>query len=121
MSDEKVAAEPKVEYLTDEKLSHTLTLEYPFKYDGVEYRELTVHRLKGVKLMKYSQQQQQFESNEDQTAFLLAVLCSVPKPVIEALMADDFASLSEVLPDFLPKAMLEESTIHSSGTGSQQS
>lgn len=74
----------------------TITLKYPFVFDGQEYTKLKMRRCK-VKDRRMAAKQ---KTDEDKEITLIANLCEVPPALIDELDSDDYNQLQEVLRGF---------------------
>lgn len=104
-NEEVEAAKPAPEFIGNKNRSVTILLEYPLAYDGIEYHEVTLSRVRGVDL-------QRVDEHEDQTLQLLHLVTGLPHKVIEALDAEDYAEINAVGADFLPRRLLQAAEQH---------
>lgn len=82
--------------------SKTIPLQWPLEYDGIEYREITVGRLRG----KAFRAMQALQGKHDDDDIVLHCMSGVPIAVIQALDAEDYAEAVAATYAFLPEKML---------------
>lgn len=78
----------------------TYTLLYPFEFEGKTITEVSLRRAKGRDLERMEAAGQGF------TSVLTGLSCitDLPLDAVRQMDGDDIAALSEISPDFLPKA-----------------
>jgi hypothetical protein len=74
----------------------TITLKYPFTFDGTEYATLEMRRCK-VKDRRLAAQK---KTDEEKEITLISNLCDVPPAVIDELDSADYEQLQGVLRGF---------------------
>lgn len=74
-----------------------IPLKFPFRLEGVEYREVTARRLNGGDIFRINNFAK--KGNDAQTA-MFAVMCRIPVAAIEALDAEDLTALTRASADF---------------------
>ncbi len=89
-------APPK--YLGDRKRTVEVKLDWPLEYDGVEYKKLTISRLRGDQLLNLG------KVGDDEIA-IFAIMCGVPRAVIAYLDGADMSKVAEKSADFLPQEL----------------
>ena len=83
----------------------TVSLEYPFEWDGKEVSEVTVRRPKGSDLRAIEAMEKDKDASESDRSFgALARLSDVPIEAFDEMDGEDIARLSEVVSGFFPKA-----------------
>lgn len=87
-----------------ERAERTISLIWPIEFDGREYHEVTFHRLTGKDFARLQKARRSGASSEDM--MMVSVMTNTPVPVLDALDAEDYMTVMEVLQDFLPMAML---------------
>lgn len=92
--------------------SKEVPLEWPVQYDGKVYDNLVVRRPFGSDFRRMAD----FDPDKAEELQLASMLTEVPIEVIEALDADDYMELQEIVKDFLPRK-LKDMAKQLSGTG----
>lgn len=77
--------------------SETITLEYPFTFDGEEITEITIRRPK----MRDMKKAQKHKDNMEKSIHMIADLAEVSPKLVEELDTGDFASVSKMLGEFM--------------------
>jgi hypothetical protein len=79
--------------------SKAVSLTYPVEFEGRTWTEITVTRLTAGQVEAFFED---VAANGDKARL---PMFDAPPEVIDALDADDFAALDEVVKDFLPRAL----------------
>lgn len=89
-------------------------LKFPIEWDGVEYREVALSRLKGADFEKYAAL---VRMGVDHTTIFTSLVTRLPVEIVQSLDADDFFDLMELVKDFIPARFLETESGPHSETG----
>ncbi|MBC6714804.1 phage tail assembly protein [Aurantimonas sp. DM33-3] len=94
-------AKPKVRYLGNRPLTKAYDLAVPMEFDGAEFRQLTVRRLKGEDFQSFASLIQQDGVSE--TDAILSLMTDTPVEVITALDLEDRLELTVTARPFMPR------------------
>lgn len=93
----------------------TYDLKFPLAYDGKEYRNLTLSRLKGRDFENFALLSQM---GVPHSVIFMSMITGMPIEVVQELDADDWLELAELIKDFIPARFLQEAAM-ASGPDSQ--
>ena len=87
---------PRATIVSDRSRVQTIDLEWPVEFDGVTYNSVTVKRITGREVAAYVEA---ISKGGD----IKPPMLDCPQEVYDAMDADDFIKVDEVLRDFLPR------------------
>jgi hypothetical protein len=93
---------PKPKYLKKVPKAKTVSLEYGFELDGVEYTEVSIYPFMGSDWIKL---RENFEYGDDA---LIVTMTRLPAAVIECLYGDDYINIINECEDMMPKKLREK-------------
>jgi Phage tail assembly chaperone proteins, E, or 41 or 14 len=93
------AAKAAPRFLDERAEIEPLPLKFPLEWDGQEYRQVELRRLKGKDFSKFRCLVAVGVSEDEAT---LSLISGLPVEVIQALDADDYLELIEKSQDFIP-------------------